>query len=507
MNAASKKYIELENVETIEISSIPVLDYIDFKNQTISILKDNEDYHCVQYFAMPFKKGYKLIMIIANDKSHQFYVYSYEILTISEPLEAISQEIFALHIFEREIHENFDIPFKNHPWLKPVRYANNRADKSKKISNYPFYTIKGKELHEVSVGPIHAGIIEPCHFRFLCNGEMVMHLEIQHGYQHRGVESLMLTKTHWLDKTILAESITADSAIGHSSAFVNTIEALSDIKITSNLQIERVIALELERIAMHTGDLCGMCTDVGYQLGSSVFNALRTPIINFTQKWCGNRFGKGLIRIGGSYYPLTDSLKEKMVDVLDTYEARFREMGRKTFNLPSVIKRFGGIGAVAKNKIGLIGAVGMVAKTAGYKRDMRYSHPFGAYKNIPFEPEINNIADVMSRAVIRYREVKQSILIIKILLKQHASTKENSKPIYKLSLKPNSFSIGAVEGWRGEIVHTASTDENGQLKMYKIKDPSMHNWKALELSLRNLEISDFPINNKSYDLSYSGFDL
>jgi len=507
MKKTSQKYIILKNVETIEISSIPILKYADFKNQTISILTENDDFHCVQYLAIPLEKGFRLLMIIANDETHQFYVYSPALLELTIPLEAISKEIFALQIFEREIHENFNIQFVNHPWLKPVRYAYNRTDKSKKISNYPFYSIKGNELHEVSVGPIHAGIIEPGHFKFLCNGEMVMHLEIQHGYQHRGIENLLLTKPNWLAKTVLAESITADSAIGHNYAFVNTIEALSDIKITSNLQIERSIALELERIAIHTGDLCGMCTDVAYQLGSSVFNALRTPIINFTQKWCGNRFGKGLVRIGGTHYPLTDSLKQEMLVVLNAYEPRFREMGKKTLNLPSILKRFDGIGAVTKHKLGLIGVVGMVAKTAGFKRDMRFSHPIGAYNELDFEPELCNNGDVMSRAVLRYREVKQSIELIKFFLKKHVSTVENTSPIYNLSLKPNSFGIGAIEGWRGEIVHTAFTDENGQLKLYKIKDPSMHNWKALELSLRNLEISDFPINNKSYDLSYSGFDL
>ena len=506
-NNKSYSYVSVQNTSAIEFSNIPKLSYEVFTEQVLAYFNAKDEIHCLQYFAIPKDKGFQFIIILAIDATHEILLFGHEIQALNTKLESLTQHINAFHIFEREIHENFNITFLNHPWLKPVRYSENRADKSKKISNYPFYKIEGDELHEVSVGPIHAGIIEPGHFRFLCHGEMVKHLEIQLGWQHRGIESLIITKNKWLQRSILAESITGDSTIAHSLAFTNTIESLAEIKLDDNLILERSIALELERIAIHTGDLSGMNTDVAYQLGSAVFGALRTPIINFTQRWCGNRFGKGLIRLGGTNYPLNNDLKIDLATVLIEFEKKFKEMAEKMFNLPSVIKRFDGIGAVSTTKLKMLGVVGMVAKAGGISRDIRKSHPFLAYQNLNFEHVQFEHGDVMSRGLVRYHEVLQSISLIKELIKLHKNEEEFQKPLYQLNLKSNKFCTSAVEGWRGEIVHTAITDEKGNLKQYKIKDPSMHNWKALELSLRNLEISDFPINNKSYDLSYSGHDL
>jgi Ni,Fe-hydrogenase III large subunit/NADH:ubiquinone oxidoreductase subunit C len=503
----AQAYVKLSNGNQIPTSVIPILSYDDFISQVTKLLQDVEQAHCSQYFAIPKKEGFQLIMVIAQDIEHEFFVFSHHLASKEQVLESLTPKIEALHIFEREIHENFDIQFLNHPWLKPVRYAHNRADQSKTIGTYPFYKFDSTELHEVSVGPIHAGIIEPGHFRFSCHGETVKHLEIQLGWQHRGIEVLMLQKTSDLQRTILAESITGDTAIGHALAFVHAMESLANIEADSNLIIERSIALELERLAIHTGDLSGICTDVAYQLGSSVFNALRTPIINFTQSWCGNRFGKGLIRIGGTHYPLTVGLKAELLLVLDAFEPRFVEMAEKTFSLPSIIKRFEGIGLISKTNVGLLGCVGMVAKTVGLKRDIRASHSFAYYKTIGLEPKACESGDVMARAFLRYQEAIQSIELIRTMLKAHQDSLCSQKPKYNNKFQTNKLVVSATEGWRGEIVHTALTDADGKLSWYKIKDPSMHNWKAMELSLRNLEISDFPINNKSYDLSYSGHDL
>ncbi|MCF6182551.1 NADH-quinone oxidoreductase subunit C [Lutibacter sp.] len=476
-------FLSIQNNSSFEFSDIPILEYKQFTEQVINLFNSSNEIHCLQYFAIPYLKGFKFILILANDNTHDFLVFGHQITSLDTSLESITQHINAFHIFEREIHENYNIQFLNHPWLKPVRYAENRADKSKQIKNYPFYKIDGEELHEVSVGPIHAGIIESGHFRFLCHGEMVKHLEIQLGWQHRGIETLMLSKKKWLQRSILAESITGDSAIAHNLAFTQTIESLASIKITNNLTIERSIALELERIAIHTGDLSGMCTDVAYQLGSAVFSGLRTPIINFTQRWCGNRFGKGLIRIGGTYYPLINDLQIDLASILIDFEKKFVEMAEKMFNLPSVLKRFDGIGAVFTNKLLQIGAVGMVAKAGGIARDIRKSHPFLAYKNLNIKPVQFETGDVLARGLVRYYEVIQSIAIIKTLLSLYKNDELGDKPIYNLQLRANAISISAVEGWRGEIVHLAITDEKGNLKYYKIKDPSMHNQGKLTLFL------------------------
>ena len=176
------------------------------------------------------------------------------------------------------------------------------------MDNYPFYNIDSEELHEVGVGPVHAGVIEPGHFRFICNGEKVLHLEIQLGYQHRGIEKLFIEKNNALQRCILSESIAGDTSVGHALAHSQLIESLAGIEVSETLQIERCIALEMERLAVHIGDTAALCGDVAYQLGQVVCEALRTTIINTTQLWCGNRFGKGLVRPGGSNYPLSNDV-------------------------------------------------------------------------------------------------------------------------------------------------------------------------------------------------------
>lgn len=503
-------YVTTTNQETIPLINIPVLPYGQFHQTALSLLKD-EHRHCANYYAYPIEGGLKFICCIADDREKNIKILSHELSDYSKKqFLSISRDYFPLHIFEREIAENFGIDFIYHPWKKPVRYPFDRADRNQIINNYPFYQIESDELHQVGVGPIHAGVIEPGHFRFLCNGETVLHLEIQLGWQHRGIESLFLKKEKLLQRTILSESIAGDTAIGHSTAFVNLMESTGAIEINNRLEIERTIALELERIAMHIGDLSNINIGVAYQLAASVFGSLRTPVINYSQTWCGNRFGKGLNRVGGSHYPMTEELQAKLIQLLDDFEKQFDPMAERMFSLPSVLMRLENIGQVTAKQMQLIGAVGMAARMTGIERDIRMSHPFGAYQYLPIEHATVDAGDVWARQMLRKIEIKNSIEYIRELTSKLSELKEDtSKPIAEndLRLKPESFCVSLVEGWRGEICHCAVTDASGEIVHYKIKDPSVHNWLALALSLRDLEISDFPINNKSYNLSYCGHDL
>ena len=503
--------LKIKNGQAVSLSKIPVLEYQGFYALVLDLLQA-EDVHCVNYYAFPHNDNLRFICCLADDRTQDIYLLSH-IMTTGRgllKLESLTKYIGALHIFEREIWENFGIEFEGHPWLKPVRFPHNRYNGNLKVNDYPFYKIESDELHEVGVGPIHAGVIEPGHFRFTCNGEMVLHLEIQLGWQHRGVEHLLLEKPKLLQRTVLAESIAGDTTIGHTLAFAQVMEGLSGISVNSRLDAERAIALELERIAVHTGDISALCTDVAYQLGTAVFGALRTPLINYTQTWCGNRFGKGLIRTGGSHYSLTDELVQELRNLLDDFEWRFKEMADKAYSLVSVENRFDDIGIVTNRQAKLIGTVGMAARMSGVKRDIRHSHPFASFSDIPYVPVMLEKGDVYARYYLRRLEIEESINYIrKVLDNKRYFLSEATSPVPEtnLNLSPVSISVSMVEGWRGEICHCAVTDEQGKIMHYKVKDPSMHNWKALELSLRDLEISDFPINNKSYNLSYCGHDL
>lgn len=497
-------YIVIGNNSTIAVSEIPEIGYDEFFELNTNLVFDHSERHCVNYFGYKYGERVKLVCCIADDSSHQIFVSSC-MVNPTDTLKAFTSKLLCFEKFEREIHENFGIGFSGHPWLKPVRYSFNRNDKTKTIANYPFFTIESEELHEVGVGPIHAGVIEPGHFRFICNGEQILHLEIQLGYQHRGIEQLFLEKKRLLERTTLAESIAGDTVIGHTTAFSHIWESLCEFERTRDIDFSRTLALELERIAIHTGDLSAVCTDIAYQLGSSVFGRLRTPIINFMQEWGGNRLSKGFVRPCRNQFPFTPELGKRLAEVLDAFERDFDEMNTELFKLPSALSRFERTGVVPSDDILSIGAVGMAARMSKLNRDVRQSHPFGLYPELQHEPIIKHHGDVYSRVQIRKEEVKQSIGYVRKLIKN--IPEPNTKPFELKTLKPNSFALSLVEGWRGEICHCAITDSKGELILYKIKDPSFHNWLALALSVRNNEISDFPICNKSFNLSYCGHDL
>jgi Ni,Fe-hydrogenase III large subunit len=496
-------YISVSNNQTINISLIPVIDYNTFFELNTGFIINRPERHCVNYYGYYFNGKIKLICCIADDSTHEIFLSS-SLVELSATLDAFTSKLLCFEKFEREIHENFGIKFSGHPWLKPLRYPFNRFDKSQTIANYPFYSIDSEELHEVGVGPIHAGVIEPGHFRFICNGEQILHLEIQLGYQHRGIEQLFIEKKNLIQRITLAESIAGDTVVGHSTAFSHIWESLCDYKVSREIEFTRTIALELERIAIHTGDLSAVCTDIAYQLGSSVFGRLRTPIINFMQEWCGNRLSKGLIRPGYNKFPFDQLLANRLKNILDTFEPDFSEMCKQLFKLPSALSRFERTGVVSNDDVKSIGTVGLSARMSNLKRDIRLSHPYSLYNELDHEPICKRHGDVYSRVQIRKLEVKQSIEHIRKLLENIPDHLDNE---LMNSPKLNSFSISLVEGWRGEICHCAITDQKGELLHYKIKDPSFHNWMALALSVRNNEISDFPICNKSFNLSYCGHDL
>ena len=500
------EHIILKNGQSTEMKNIPVLEYPIFRKNILKLLEENSC-HCLNYYG--YKKNDKclhLLCCIGNDATSEIYISSFEYdLTEKKSLDSITREYFGMHIFEREISENFGIEFEGHPWNKPVRYSFDRFDKEKYFTNYPFYKMDSHELHEVGVGPIHAGIIEPGHFRFICNGEKVLHLEIHLGYQHRGIEQLFLQKKSLLERTILAESITGDSVVANTTIFAMLMESLSNTVISNNISAARTLAIELERAAIHTGDLSALCTDIAYQEGSAVLQGLRTTLINTFLNWCGNRFARRLIRAGANPFPINSNSKEIIISNLEKFESRFDEMADYMFNNPGVLARFEGTGIVTNEQTKLIQAVGMAARTSGLTRDIRSSHPYGKFTKINHNPICLDTGDVQARAMLRRLEVMQSLKYIGTMLDDCESEQPTRKN--EIKLNPDSFAIALTEGWRGEHCHCAITDEKGNLKHYKIKDPSMHNWMALALAVRKNDISDFPVCNKSFDLSYCGYDL
>jgi Ni,Fe-hydrogenase III large subunit len=499
------QYLTLKNSGSIPLQDIPNLSYHAFSDAVVKLMERTSS-HCINYFCYESSMIRKLIACIADDETHEIHVLTHSLEQNENRLNSLSMKIPALHRFERDISDRYQLHFENHPWLKPVRFPSNYNFPGGGMNSYPFYSIDGEDLHEVAVGPVHAGIIEPGHFRFICNGETVLNLEIQLGYQHRGIEKLMISMKSMLQQIILAENIAGDTVIGHSLAASNIYESLLKTDLPECLILQRVIALELERIAMHLGDTAALCTDVAYQLGQVSCEALRTMVINGMQFWCGNRFGKGLIRPFGTDYPMTDNIATKLSAILEEVKLRYSDITHRVFSLPSILDRFESIGKVSLTQANQIGAVGMVAKSSGLKRDIRSSHPSGYYSRLIFEPIVLENGDVWARAMLRNLEIIQSITLVSKILNNWVED-SIEKPGYSVRLPENMLAISLVESWRGEICHIGLTDSLAAFSHYSIKGPSFHNWTALSLAMRNQEISDFPLCNKSFNLSYCGHDL
>lgn len=488
--------IYLKNSGTCSLKEIPLTsDFSEFASEVGTLLSDSRC-HCVNYFAFKEECRVRLMMCIADDSNASIAVFSF----ITTGSEVPSLQIEAVDRFEREMAENFGLCFTGHRWPKPVRTAPD---------DYPFYRSDNEEHHEVGVGPIHAGVIEPGHFRFTCDGEKILNLEIMLGYQHRGVEKLMVSLPELDQKSLLAEDIAGDTAVGHSIAFASVVESLSGFKPGREMIYARTLALELERVAIHTGDLSAICGDVAYQLGNAVYGRLRTPIINFMQKWCGNRLGKTAVRPYEAPYPMTKALAEDLLKTLDAFERDFDRVSRQVRHFPSVLSRLEKTGTVTSEQALEAGAVGQAARASGLCRDIRRSHPYLLYSS-DMEPVVKHHGDVYSRTQMRMEEVAASVAFIRRLIAEWPfasnGAAEGAEAVSQ-PLAPDSFAISLVEGWRGEICHAAVTDATGTLALYKVKGPSFHNWRMLELAVRNNEISDFPICNKSFNLSYCGHDL
>ncbi len=500
--------LETWNGEAVDVRSIPVVSVQRFRGMVLDVIREGG--RLAAFFGRPAEGRVLLTAALADDGEGRLGLLS---TVVDGAYPSIAAEAPSVQAFERELAEQYGVVPEGHPWLKPLRFepplravrdAFGRAAPGATIpGEYPFYAVEGEEVHEVAVGPVHAGIIEPGHFRFQCHGERVFHLEIVLGYQHRGVER-MLASGPDRRSLALAESIAGDTAVGHGFAHCKVVESLAGVTPPARAMALRGVALELERVANHVGDLGALAGDVGFLPAASYCGALRADFLNALAEICGNRFGRGLLVPGGVRFDLTSGVASALAERIRASWAKVREAAGLFFESPSVRARIEGTGVVSREAAVEIGLVGPAARASGVDRDVRRDHAFGIYRFSHVPVVTAETGDVFARAWIRYLESDRSVAFA---VSQLENLPEGEVRAALTPLAPHSLVVSMVEGWRGEIVHVAATGGDGRFARYKVKDPSFHNWLGLALALRDGQISDFPLCNKSFNLSYAGHDL
>ncbi|MGC9259002.1 MAG: NADH-quinone oxidoreductase subunit C [Phycisphaerae bacterium] len=504
--------VELTNGLALPRSAVPELEITRFQSAILEAVRRNN--RVVSLFGVPHRQergALRLYVLLADDRAGKLKLASTAVTASGFP--SLTPRCSQVHLFEREIAEQWGIVPHGHPWLKPVRFHrsytpgldawNRPPEEAIQPGVMNFYEIGGGQVHEVAVGPIHAGIIEPGHFRFQCDGENILHLEIALGYQHRGVERALSGGPN--NRSLhYAETLAGDTTIGHASAYAQNLESLAACSISARAQALRAIALELERLANHVGDLGALSNDVGFLPTASFCGRIRGDFLNMSAAVCGNRFGRGLVRPGGVAFDVDAASAEDLVRRLDIAERESRSAINLLWETSSVMARFEGIGAVPAETAVELGLVGPAARAGGLDMDVRRDHPWGMYRLSHIPVATWQGGDVFARAYVRWLEVQQSIEFVREQL--HALPGGNLRTSVP-ALQPDAIAVALVEAWRGELCHIAMTDAQGRLEHYKIVDPSFHNWMGVAMAVRGKQISDFPLCNKSFSLSYCGHDL
>ena len=420
----------------------------------------------------------------------------------------LSDLSFSASRFEREMRDNFGIEPLGHPFLRPLvrhqhwpeewlplrRGAGAMPAHLSDAAPYPFIEVAGSGVYEIPVGPVHAGLIEPGHFRFSVVGETILKMTARLWYVHRGIER-MFQGVAPEDGIAIAQRISGDSAVAHSLAYVMAVEDAQGLEVSAATRQRRSLLLEMERLYNHVGDVGALCNDVSFAVANARALVVREKLLRLNEVLTGHRLLRGGIGVGWTrvrQLPGDDELRE--------IGHEFDDVVSLAMSNSVVVDRFEGTAVLSAVDATAIGTLGVVARASGLNVDARLAHPFA---RDDFSPVVQDGGDVMARFNQRVREFRASLDMVRHLV-QELSTGDAGPT---RSSAPSSSGVGIVEGWRGSVVHRVELDQGGMVSRARTVDPSFFNWPALAIALNDTIVPDFPLANKSFNLSYAGNDL
>lgn len=479
--------------------------------------------------------GYQLVSMFGSDERKLeagkfviYYVFANRaegrLLTVKTlhgeenmSFHSICSTVHAAALYEREIQDMYGLTPQDHPdprrlvfhsnWPEgsyPLRKDFDGKSKPEKANvGIQFKRVEGEGVYEIPVGPVHAGIIEPGHFRFSVAGEPIINLEAQLYFVHKGIEKMCEGET--IEKCLfISERISGDETIANSLAYCQAIEQMAGIEVPARARYTRVVFAELERLTSHLGDLAGICLDTAYGFAAFQFRMLRGWSYQIADQLCGMRFLRNVNKPGGVRKEFIAGREARVLELLDRIKAEIKDT-IDIINANSLfIDRVENTGVLSTEAAQDLNIVGPAGRASGVRHDIRKSFPYAAYGELDFTVPEHKNGDVNCRMNVKLEECLESIDLIGKAI--------NGMPQGRLyenlpDIKPYSHAFGITEAPRGENVHFVMMGEAGRLFRYKIRTPSFCNWPAVCLAVRGNIVPDFPLINKSFNLSYAGNDL
>lgn len=495
----------------------------------ITLKVQPEDFHAVclvlhktlvspvmTFFALDERQKHNKFIVncfFVDMQRSQWINISMDLSSENPSFPSLSKSLYSANLFEREIWEMFGIEPQGNPDLRSLHLHEEiwprgnyplRKDfklKAGELSEYKFARVEGEGVFEVPVGPVHAGIIGPGHFRFSAAGEPIVNLELRLGFTHRGVEKLIEGRTI-ADGLKIAECVSGDSSFAHSLAFCHAVEKISGTAIPKQAEYTRAILLELERMYNHVNDIGGIAVDVGFSFPAAFASLIKETLLQVNEHLTGSRYLKGVNRPAGVSLTLDDTKITLLRKTLEGIKKDFQELQKILYTNVTFMDRVDGAGVLTKKIAEDIGVIGLAGRASGISLDMRKS-----FAEIYKQAKINIISeqsgDVLARLTVRIKEFEESVRLIDVFLSKRV---QGEKVCVQTMLKEGA-ALGYTEGWRGPVLYWLKINADGLIERCKITDSSFHNWQGLSYAVLGNIIPDFPLCNKSFDLSYTGNDL